>query len=338
MPLPIRVKAAAALLLAALPLAPPARSQNAVKVEEKVDYLGTPNNLRLSNGTVELILATDYGPRVMRYALVGSGQDGNVFATLPADKPDPNVWQIRGGHRLWHAPEAIPRSYVPDNSPVTMQRDGDTLKLIEATEALTNIQKEIWVTLDPQSSRVTVVHKLTNKGLFPVEMACWGLSAMNKGGKAIFPQEPYKSHEDELLPARPFVLWGYTDLTDPRYMLGKSFMTLRQDVNAKTPQKIGILNRQGWAAYAHNGALFVKRFPYLPGKSYPDFNCNNESYTDANFLELETLGPLETVPPGESITHTETWFLYKNVDLGNDEAGIAAALQPIVAETGKAAK
>src|SRR5205085_12065981 len=58
-------------------------AQNGVKIENKIAYLGLPNNIRLSNGTVELILTTDYGPRIMRYALAGGGEDDNVFATIP---------------------------------------------------------------------------------------------------------------------------------------------------------------------------------------------------------------------------------------------------------------
>ena len=315
--------------------APLARSQDAVKVEEKVVYGGSPNNIRLSNSQVELILATDYGPRIMRYALAGSGPDDNVFATLPdlGAKNDLGQWYIRGGHRLWHAPEAIPRTYAPDNDPIQVVREGDTVKLIQPVEKATGIQKEMWITLDPKTSHVTVLHRLTNKGLFAIEIAPWALSAMNKDGLAIFPQEPFQSHEDSLLPVRPMVLWSYTNLTDPRWMFGQKYVTLRQDVKATEAQKIGFQNRQGWAAYWHATTLFLKRFGYESGRAYPDFGCNNETYTDANFLELESLGPLTRVEPGAAITHQEDWWLYKSVDLGNGEAGIAAALQPILTET-----
>ena len=100
-------------------------------------------------------------------------------------------------------------------------------------------------------------------------------------------------------------------------------------------QKIGILNRQGWSAYFHSGSLFVKRFSYEKGKEYPDLGCNNEIYTDGTFLELETLGPLEKVEPGQSITYQEDWWLFKNIDIGNGETGIAAAIQPILTETSR---
>ncbi len=312
-------------------------AQNGVKIETKISYLGLPNNIRLSNGTVELILTTDYGPRIMRYALAGGGEDDNLFAVIPGVtvKNTLGEWYIRGGHRLWHAPESIPRTYVPDNDPVQVVTEGTTIKLIQPVEKETGIQKEMWVTLDPQGSHVTVTHRLTNKGLFAIEMACWSLSAMNRGGVAIFPQEPFQSHDDELLPVRPMVLWAYTNLQDPRWFLGQKFLTLRQDPNNKEAQKLGLQNRQGWSAYSRNNALFVKRFAFDREKTYPDFGCNNETFTNETFLEIESLGALEKVQPGQTLTHTEHWWLYKNIDLGNGEAGIAAALQPILSETGK---
>lgn len=322
---------------AVLPTAGGAQATGQVTVEQKVPYLGAQNNIRLTNGVVELVIATDYGPRVMRYAMVGSGPDGNIFATIDGLtlKTSLGDWYIRGGHRMWIAPEAIPRSYEPDNTPIEAQVDGNTVKLIEPTEKTTQIQKEMWVTLDPTGSHVTVVHRLTNKGLFGVDMAVWALSAMNKGGTAVFPQEPFVSHDAEVRPARPMVLWGYTNLTDPRWIFGKSYFTLHQDPTMKDAQKIGILNRLGWAAYARNGNLFLKRFSYDSAKSYPDYNCNNETFTNDVFLELETLGSLEHVEPGQTITHVENWWLYKGVDLGNGEAGIAAALLPILSDTAK---
>jgi len=316
-----------------------AQTSPQLKLEEKVSYAGSSSNLRLSNGEVELIIATDYGPRVMRFAIAGSDEKDNIFGIVPdvSVKSDLGQWNIRGGHRLWHAPEGKPRSYVPDNDPVQVVRDGDTIKLIQAVEPVTGIQKEMWITLDPTGSHVTVIHKLTNKGLFAVEMACWAMSVMNTGGIAIVPQEPFQSHDDVLQPARPMVLWSYTNLTDPRWAIGKKYVVLQQDPDIKDAQKLGVLNHAGWAAYLRKGTLFLKRFACDPHKTYPDFNCNNEIYTDAKFLELETLGSLEQVQPGESITHREDWWLFKGIDAGSGEVGIAAALQPLL-EKATAAK
>ena len=87
-----------------------------VKVE-KVTYLNLPNCYKLSNGTVEVIVTTDMGPRVIRYGFVG---EENVFAELPdaVVKTELGEWKPLGGHRLWSAPEAWPRSYAPDTGPL----------------------------------------------------------------------------------------------------------------------------------------------------------------------------------------------------------------------------
>ena len=309
----------------------------ALKVEEKVSYAGAEGCIRISNEAAELIIATQYGPRILRYAPAGGKETDNLFGIVPEVtlKTDLGQWYIRGGHRLWHAPEGKPRSYVPDNEPVQVVREGDTFRLIQPVEKATGIEKEIDVTLDPNGSHVTVLHKLTNRGLFAADMACWAMSVMGKGGMAIVPQEPYQSHDDALLPARPLVLWPYTNLTDPRWQIGQKYITLRQDPDQKESQKVGVLNRQGWAAYYRSGLLFFKRFACDAEKAYPDFNSNNEIYTDGAILELETLGTLERVQPGATITHREDWWLYKSVDIGNGEAGLAAALQPILSETAK---
>jgi hypothetical protein len=330
--------------LLALVLPPVACAQQAVpadsslvKIEPDIVYNGTRGNIRLSNGAVELVVSTTYGPRILRYAAVGSGDDTNLFATFPlSPNPDPSQWYIRGGHRLWHAPEDMPRSYQPDNDPLQVSVQGNTIQLIQPEEKATHIRKELDVTLDTRSSHVTVVHKLTNRGLFPVEMACWGLSAMNRGGTAIFPREPYQSHEQALLPVRALVLWAYTDLSDRRFVFGKQFLTLRQDVKDKTPEKIGLQNRQGWAAYLRQGTVFLKRFGYDPRATYPDSGCNNESFTNEAFLELESLGPLQRVAPGQTISHVEHWWLFPGVKPGRSEADLAAALAPLLQQSGAA--
>ena len=51
-------------------------SAGELKMQEKVNYGGWPNCIRLTNGQVELIITTDVGPRVIRFGFAG-GQ--NLF-------------------------------------------------------------------------------------------------------------------------------------------------------------------------------------------------------------------------------------------------------------------
>jgi len=275
---------------------------------EKVSFEGWPNCIRLYNKNIELIMTTDVGPRIIRFGHV-KGQNLLYVSANDAGKSGGNDWRIYGGHRLWHAPEVSPRSYCPDNQKVHQTWKGSTLVLTQDIEATTGIVKEIEITLDPHHNRATVLHRLTNKGPWDIELAPWAITAMAPGGKAILPQEPYIDPADNLLPARPVVLWYYAQMSDPRFVWGNRYIQVKHDAARISEQKIGILNKQGWAAYMLNSELFVKKFSYDPNARYTDYGCNNEVYVNGGFLEVESLGPLSKIAPQGSAEHTEIWVL-----------------------------
>jgi len=53
-----------------------------------------------------------------------------------------------------------------------------------------------------------------------------------------------------------------------------------------------------------------------------DFGCNCECYCRDRFIELETIGPLVRLQPGESVTHVEEWELIETDVSADDLAGI----------------
>lgn len=301
---------------------------------EKVNYFNQPNCVKLSNGDVEVIATTDIGPRIIRYAFVGGE---NMLAELgpgPTIKTELGDWHPYGGHRLWHAPEELPRSYVPDNKPVKMEQIGkNTVSLTEDVESATNIEKTIMIHLDESGTRVTVTHTLTNRGLWTIELAPWALTVVNGGGTTIIPNEPYISHDDKLLPARPMAIWHYTDFSDSRWKLGKKFIRLSTDEKLNEPQKVGVANKQGWTGYLRKDEFFIKTYPYVEGAKYVDFGCNCETYTAGNFMEVESVGPLVNLEAGKSVSYVENWHLFKGVDAGTTEDSLEAALKPILAKS-----
>src|SRR5215510_12392431 len=52
-------------------------------------------------------------------------------------------FHFRGGHRLWHAPEAMPRTYAPDTGEVTITELADGVVLETDTEPGAGIRKRI---------------------------------------------------------------------------------------------------------------------------------------------------------------------------------------------------
>ena len=305
----------------------------AVKID-KTTYAHYGNVMKLTNGTVDVMVTTDVGPRVIYYGFCGGT---NILGELPASdavKSEFGEWHPFGGHRLWAAPEAMPRSYWPDNDPIKAEKASDSsVRFTPALEKGTNLQKEITVTLGPNGTEVTVLHTITNKSIWPVELACWALTIMNGGGTTIFPQEPFKPHGEVLLPARPMVLWNYTDMSDPRWTFGKKYVQLRTDASRDFAQKAGAAVKPGWAAYLRDGLLFVKRFPYREGATYPDYGCNFETFTKGAFMEIESVGPLMKLDPNGAANYVEKWFLFKDVKAGDSEESLDAAIAPLVTQS-----
>ena len=310
-----------------LALAGPAGAEVTV---ERVACPGQGECVRLANGEVEVLVATAIGPRIVRYGFIGGD---NLLGWVPDDavKTDLGTWKPWGGHRLWTAPEHMPRSYSPDNDPVDVQVAGRTVTLTQQVEPKTGIEKVLTVTLAETGTGVVLGHRLVNRNLWDIEVSPWALTIMNTGGTVIVPQEPYASHDDALLPVRAMTLWAYTDLSDPRWQFGPKFVRLRTDASRAGSQKVGIANRQGWAAYHRNDLLFVKRYDWDDAARYPDFGVNTEAYTAGAFIELETLGPLVTLAPGGSASHEERWSLARGVAQPASDDALAAALAPHVA-------
>jgi hypothetical protein len=294
----------------------------------KINYGGWPNCIELSNGQIDLVATTDVGPRIIR---LGFAHGKNIFKENPdhMGKSGGEKWMSYGGHRFWHAPEKMPRTYAPDNSPIEHQWDGKTLKLIQPVESSTGLQKEMEVTLDPKENRATVLHRLTNKNQWAIEAAPWALSVMQGPGRAIFPQEPAVN---QLLPVRPMALWGYTKMSDARWTWGAKYIQMKSDPAANTAQKIGMMNTLGWAAYVRDDEVFIKRFGFDAKAQYPDFGCNTESYTRGDMLEVESVGPLIKLEPGSAVEHVENWFLFK-AKISEDEKAIDETLLPLVKQT-----
>ena len=280
----------------------------------KIEYLGFPNCIELGNGTATLIISTDFGPRILFYGFDG-GENILGWHGEAAVNNELGTWKPYGGHRLWLAPENMPLSYSPDNDPVGHIEDGEfSIRLIPPEDLHANIQKELSVTLDETGSGVTLDHRITKRGDVSIQAAAWALTIMRPGGTAIVPSEPFEPYSPTtLLPVRTLTLWSYTDFTDPRWTFEKSEIRLRVDENLPAQQKIGVLNRQGWAAYEWGNLRFEKRFEMIDGAEYPDMNSNTEIYTAGGFAEVETLSPLRTIAPNESITHQERWELYSSL-------------------------
>ncbi len=261
---------------------------------KKTEYKGWKNCVEISNGSVNTIVTTDVGPRIISLTCNGGANHFKVFEET-AGHSGGDGFIPYGGHRVWHAPEEKVRTYQPDN--------------------------ELCVSEITENGVITVNNVIKNNGMFDVELSIWALSQFAQGGLLAVPNS---SLNTGLIANRAISLWPYSKLNDRRVYFGDKFITVVPD-EQKTPAfKFGSTVDDGYACYFNHGQLVAKKFEYFYDVEYPNFGCNFESYTNEDFIEIESLTPLFTLEAGEVAVHTETWAISDNVKCParDDEAAI----------------
>jgi hypothetical protein len=251
----------------------------------------------IENDFLRVDYLTTTGPRII--GLYAKGVKSNLLAETP------NVhwstpygeYYLRGGHRLWNAPENPFYTCPEDNVNVIAEKD---TVIMRSNIDAAGLEKEISFRLDENC--VALTHRITWHGNDSIELAPWAITQLRLESMAILPQ----SNVDGLQPNRKFVFWPYSKINDARLELHDDLILIHGRV-AEQPFKIGSNNPYGWIACTLGNALFVKRFSVDHAEKYPDMGCNAEAYVKDSCIELETLGPLRILKPNETVTHEETW-------------------------------
>lgn len=290
-----------------------------IKKQVKTEKWG--NCLALINDKAELIVSLDFGPRVLSYKLK---EGKNVFfedpeRTVYFDDPsigeyykDRDTWYNYGGHRLWINPERMPQTFHPDTDPVSFELTEQGAIVYQKRQVPNELELSMEFELDEKESKVSVTHRVKNTGNQGKEFAIWCISPMAPGGVLIVPMGEL---QDGASPNRSFATWSYTDLTDDRLYLGKEYITLIQEPgNTYNPVNLGFNNPLGRAGYLNGKDLFINEFEYLENGCYPDRGSAFETYSDENFIEVESLGEIKVVLPGETVEHREVWTLVKTTE------------------------
>jgi len=293
-----------------------------------IEYKGW-QALALNAGKAELVIPTDIGPRVMSCGLTGGG---NLFCNLPEEMggKGEDEWLLRGGHRLWTSPEAKPRSYELDNSAIEVERLGDKgVNLTGKLDPVAGFRKAIRIeVVNERTFKVT--HTIINEGnAWPVESAPWALSVMAIGGYMVIPLMPKGSHDTDLLPNYTLIPWTYTDFTHPVWDFHRDYIGV-DTTKANGSQKLGLSNYPGWAAYWQEAGTFAVYAEVKEGGRYPDFGSCFEVFSCDIMAELETLGELKTLEPGESTEHVEYWGVFEDLPKPDNDEAFNESLKPAV--------
>ena len=284
--------------------------------------------LKIENDVCELFVTLELGPRIIRYALKGCENMLKQDVDKVVGKEGPEYekafykgayWCNYGGHRLWTSPEAFPETYYPDNDPVTYEIRDNVAVIFGNPQMTNNIKYTFEITLDDNSSNVTLEHTIENIDKKIQKFAPWALTVMDVGGLEIIPKP---TTDTGLLPNCVIALWPYARMNDERLYWGNKYITIKQNTNIERAFKLGLNNEHGWIAYLNKKCLFIKKYNHFNDAVYPDYGVSFETYTDNGILEIETLGALKEVQPNEKVKHIEQWELKKadvSIDRCNEE-------------------
>ncbi len=81
------------------------------------------------------------------------------------------------------------------------------------------------------------------------------------------------------------------------------------------------------------GHLFVKTFGHNPGEVYPDLGANAEVFANETMLEMETLGALVRLSPGQAVEHVERWHHFRDVPVPQCDSDVERHILPRVQES-----
>lgn len=257
--------------------------------------------LYVDNGIVEVGIPLSFGIRIAHFSFVG---EENEFFVHPNEMKDFSLesgWRLRGGYRLWIAPES-PDNYYPDNSPVKYEIKGNTVIVTQEKDEVLNLVKTVEVTL--KGNKVHITNRILNTGKRR-KFALWGISAMKPGGVITV---PLKEREGGYDPNLHISAWDYTDLSDERLKLGRKEIKIYQR-EAERKLKIGVGHPAGAVTY-ENGKTVVKKYiPLYPDKQYADGGVSFEVFVSNYMTEIEGLSPLKNIATNKTAIYRETWEL-----------------------------
>jgi hypothetical protein len=282
--------------------------------------------VQMDAGKVQVIAVTSVGPRILGL-MTPDGKNALVElpeATLPC--PGSGLFRLRGGHRFWAAPEDPRVTYRPDDEAVGIEELPDGVVLTAPEDPLAGTQRTMTIEVTGPE-RISIEHKLTNISAEPQRLAPWAITMLPPGGRAWMPSIEGPFDPGGYQAQRNIVFWSYSRCDDPRLGLDDCIIQIRTDkidkVANKTPFKVGTSLRRGWLAYWREGVLLVKRATHHEGQPYADMGASGQVYSHADFAELETLGHLVDLDPGDSTSHTEEWEIHL-VDEAEAERMVAA--------------
>ena len=298
---------------------------------EKISYRGYIDCYRIANDSVEVIIVTEAGARVLKYALNGKNMmyedftlNGKTLVDLLKKNfgPDGARFDIKGKSATWSKRDTLWMG--PYTAEITGNYSVKMTSMVDQHVGI-DICREFF--LDSTSSQLRIRHTMTNRSTGETNWYFWDRIFSPIGGKVMIPINP----DPEIS-----FKWGWYDTnnnfisqnpSDPLVQTSDTIFSYKAEIT-NVRKRYGIHAYPGWIVYGYNGQLYLIRFNIDKTKTYhTDSGEPVILFTDGALLvELEPTSPPANLMPGESYTFEEEWWLLSYPDaLTNSFDGAEAA-------------
>ena len=255
------------------------------------------------NNTTKIGIPLEFGIRISYLSYKNSE---NLFYEQPNDAQElctPEGFRVRGGHRLWLAPESE-KVYYPDNDAIEYEIIENSIILRQTEDPWLGVKKSMEITF-AGDAEIHICHKVTNTERKLKSFALWPITSVAPGG---IERIPLRHRENGYDPLHTVTMWDYTNLGDERAAYTRECITLSHKPLLQK-YKIGIGHPNGPITYENKGVVFEKSFALDMHAVYPDGGVSFETFMCAQMVEIESLSPLFEIGYNDSAEFHEIWKL-----------------------------
>ncbi len=244
-------------------------------------------------------------------------------------------------------PQQIPDSFDPGNQPGRLVSfDTRSANIALQASSKTDTRYTIDVALDDDKPRLAITCRLHNDASMTRTMAVWSLVSFPRRGQLVAP------FGNEPRARRQLVYPFWSRLPQPGVRYGFDALTIDLDIPLQGRAfKVGLTTDAGWAAYVGGASgdtsTLLMHAPRMEQAIYPEGNANvtlfeqdtaeeSSAQTQSSgamtskpktWAEIEMVGPLMRVEPGQSIQHHQSLWLLPAITVAPDPDSMRRQIQ-----------
>jgi hypothetical protein len=276
-----------------------------------LNYAGYSNCPYIENDKTRVVLGPHMGGRVLEYAYRGE----NVLMLDPRQ----NGWTYTPGERQRLGPSGGRFDVGPEHTQTrhpdlwfgawTAEVTGEnTAKMTSVADKASGLQLEREFVLAPDSTQLACTQTIHNISNREIKCCHWSRTFGLGHGICVVPLSSYSRFPRKYIMYGPGPAMNFMP-EDPHIRVDDDFLVI-DDIPERP--KLGLDTYEGWFAYLEtNDLMLVKQYATYPDRVYNEMAGITLSlwYMRDFVCELEPIGPMEILAPGESVNFTENWTI-----------------------------